>query len=127
MNTVSAISGQTYYVWIFVFVPLLIAIQVFRYCRQVNTTVKRDIEVHGREMEVEITATDDCLQNTNSTGTVSKIGYDKIKRAVQTKNLILLCSKTNLVYIFRKDSFESGTTEKFVSFLKAKGISVKGK
>jgi hypothetical protein len=53
--------------------------------------------------------------------------FDKIKGAVQTKNLILLRTKANMIWIFRKDSFSVGSKEEFISFLKNKGIKVKGK
>ncbi len=126
-NIVEAILYQTYSIWVLIFVPLFLAAQFYCYIRQVNAMVKRDAEVHGKEIEVETVVTDTFIQNTASTGSVNKVEYDKIRNAVQTKNLILLRTKANLIYIFRKDAFEIGTKEEFVSFLLSKGISVKGK
>lgn len=48
-----------------------------------------------------------------------------IVKAVQTENLILLRSKANLIYIFRKDTFIKGTHEEFIMFLRGKGIKIK--
>ena len=87
--------------------------------------VKRDSEVHGKEISVETIVTNECIQNTASTGAVNKLEYDKIRSAVKTKNLILLRSKANLIYIFRKDTFSKGTTDEFIAFLTSKGIKVK--
>ena len=127
INIVSAVSGYSYNVSVFVFVPLFIAFQFYCYFRQVNTMVKRDNEVHGKEIVVETIVTDAFIQNTASTGSVNQIEYQKIKSAMQTKNLILLRSQANLIYIFRKDTFEIGTKQEFIAFLKTKGIIVKGK
>ena len=60
-------------------------------------------------------------------GGADTVEFNKIKNAIQTKNYILLRSKANLIYIFCKDTFTVGTKEEFVSFLRAKGIKVKGK
>ena len=87
--------------------------------------VKRDNEVHGKEISVETVITNEYIQNTATTGTVNSVGYDKIRNAVQTKNLILLRSKANLIYIFRKDTFMKGTKDEFIAFLGTKGIKVK--
>ena len=46
-------------------------------------------------------------------------------RKSQTKNLILLKSRANLIYILRKDTFTKGTKDDFIAFLRSKGIKVK--
>lgn len=114
------------YNWGFIILfPLLFLFQLYCYFRQVNAVVKRDEEVHGKGIEVKTIVTNEYIQNTAATGAVNKLGYDKIRYAVQTKNLILLRSKANLIYIFRKDTFTKGTLDDFVTFLRAKGIKVK--
>ncbi len=105
----------------------LIAFQIFRYFIFVNIAVKRDKEISDNGIECEVVVTNDFVQNTTSTGSLVKYEIVKIKKAVQTKNLIILFTKTNVMVIFRKDSFEIGTKEELVSFLKTKGIVVKGK
>jgi hypothetical protein len=89
--------------------------------------VKRDREICGDDLKVTVIVTEDGLQIAGSVGGEIKIGFDKVKDVIQTKNLILVRSKARLVYILRKDSFSIGTKEAFQSFLKDKGITVKGK
>lgn len=127
LNLSFAISGQSYNLAVFIFVPLVALLPLYCYIRQVSAMVKRDKEVHGKEIEVSTTVTNEFIQNTASTGAINKIEFCKIRCAVQTKNLILLRSEANLVYIFRKDSFTVGNKEDFISFLKNKGIKVSGK
>ncbi len=126
-DIVSAVLGQYYSIEVLIFVPLFGAMLFYSYCRQVNMMIKRDNEVHGKEIDVETIVTDSYIQGTASTGAVNRIEYKKIKNAVQTKNLILLRSKANLIFIFDKNTFEIGSKEEFVSFLRARGIKVKGK
>ena len=78
-----------------------------------------------KEISVETIVTNEYIQNTASTGAVNKLEYDKIRNSVQTKNLILLRSKANLIYIFRKDTFTKGNKEDFISFLNGKGVKIK--
>ena len=126
-NLASAIMNQPYSIVVFVIVPLFVALQFFCYFSQVNAVIKRDLEAHGKEIEVETVVTQDYIEYTTSTGSVSRVEYDKFKTAIITKNLILLHSKANMIYMFRKDAFEIGTKEEFISFLKSKGIKIKGK
>lgn len=126
-NLLLAIFEEHYSSGVFVLTFLYVGFQFYCYSRQVNMMVRRDEEVHGKEIDVETIVTDSFIQHTASTGGVNKIEYDKIMRAFQTKNLILLHSKANLIYIFRKDTFEVGTKEAFIAFLGTKGITVKGR
>jgi hypothetical protein len=126
-NLVIAIAGEPYNVTAFVCAPLLFSLSFFLYHYQVNTLLKRDMELYGKEIEVETVVTDELIHNTAANGAVNEMTFDKIKGAVQTKNLILLRTKANMVWIFRKDSFSVGSKEEFISFLKNKGIKVKGK
>ena len=124
-NTFISIFEKTYNWGVFIFVPAFFLFQLFCYSRQVNSMIKRDDEVHGKEISVKTIITDEFIQNTASTGAVNKLEYDKIRNAAQTKNLILLRSKANLIYIFRKDTFTKGTKDDFIAFLKVKGVKVK--
>ena len=107
--------------------PALCFLHVFiSYNTYVSTTHKRDLEMHGKNVDIEITVTDEFIQNDTETSS-AKLTYDNITSAYQTKNLILLRSKARLIYALKKDSFELGTKEEFISFLKSKGITVSGK
>ena len=110
---------------VFILAPLYFLYKFFCYWRQVRMILKRDQEVHGKEISVETIVTNEYIQNTASTGAVNQLSYENIRNVVQTKNLIYLRSEANLVYIFRKDAFTKGNAEDFIKFLKDKGIKVK--
>lgn len=122
VNLIMAILGKSYSWVVFIFAPLLVLYRVFCYFHQVNTMVKREREVHGEQLGVQILVTDDYIQNTASNGAVNRLEYGNIRSAVRTKNLILLRTKANLIYIFRKDAFTIGTEDEFIAFLRKKGI-----
>ena len=124
-NILILIFEKTYNLGVFIFVLLYFLFRFYCYHRQVNTMIMRDREAHGKEISVETIVTNEYIQNTASTGSVNKLEYDKIRNSVQTKNLILLRSKANLIYIFRKDAFTKGDTESFIKFLNGKGIKIK--
>lgn len=105
--------------------PIYFLFVFIKYKSYVNNTIKRDNEVNGgKNIEVNTIVTDEYIQNTASTGSVYKVPYDNIRNCKQTKNLILLYSKANLIYIFRKDTFSKGSANEFIEFLKNKGINV---
>lgn len=111
---------------VFVLVPLFYGVQFISYRRAVGIMLKRDNEIH-RDMPITVqtVVTDKFIRNTASTGSVYEIEFSKIVRGYQTKNLILLRSKANLIYIFRMDTFTRGTVGEFISFLYQKGIQIK--
>lgn len=125
VNLFIGIFEKTTNVAVLIVVPLYLVIPIFCYFNQVNAMVKRDKEVHGKEISVETIVTEDFIQNTASTGSVNKLDYINVRNAAQTKNLILLRSKANLIYIFRKDTFTKGSKDEFIAFLKGKGIKIK--
>ena len=85
-NILISIFERTYNWGVLVFIPLFFLFQFYCYFRQVNTMIKRDSEVHGKEISVETIVTNDYIQNTASTGAVNKLEYDKIRKVAQTKN-----------------------------------------
>ena len=123
-NILILVIEKTCYWGVFILAPLYFLYKFFCYWRQVRIIIKRDQEVHGKEISVNTIVTNAYIQNTASTGTVNKLEYENIRNAVQTKNLIFLRSKANLIYIFRKDTFSKGTGEEFIIFLKSKGVKV---
>lgn len=110
----------------FVLPVLFFALHIYTYSSHVKAMIKRDNEInHDKPIFVETVVTENFIRNSASTGSVNEIEFSKIGRAVQTKNLILLRSKANLIYIFRKDTFTKGTHEDFIIFLRSKGIKIK--
>ncbi len=125
LNIILALLGRGYSVWVMVFVPLFIGLQIFNYYRALNIAAKRDKEVGGGEISVETLVFDDHIQSTSSNGAVNKLGYGSIKSVTATKNLIFITSEARMIYILRKDGFTKGTYEAFMGFLINKGIKVK--
>ena len=111
----------------FILIPLLFGLRFLGYFSQVHTAVKRNKEVCDEDMRIETVVTDSYIQQTASNGAVNQIEFDRIRYAVQTKKLILLRSKANLMYVFDKRTFTVGAKESFVSFLMTKGVKVHGK
>ena len=107
------------------YVLLILLWQFFLYHYQVKMVIKRDCEGHGKEMSVETVVTSEHIQSLSSNGAVNKVEFHNIRSAVQTKNLIILRTKANLLYILRKDSFTNGTKDEFIAFLETKGVKVK--
>ena len=103
----------------------LLILQIPLYFHQVNTMVKRDLELSGDEITVTTNVTEDYIENINSIGAKTQLRYENIKKCNETKNLILLFSKANMIYIFRKDSFVHGTADEFKAFIRNKGIKVR--
>ncbi|MBO5232046.1 MAG: YcxB family protein [Clostridia bacterium] len=104
-------------VWIF--------LQVFIYVKNVNVTLKRDLEIHGKPIEVAVIVTDEKITTVQSTGSEIHLNYADVKKAFQTKKYIYLQTKTNLLCSFKKDGFSFGNKEDFLEFLRNKGIKIK--
>ena len=132
--TISLVSSILSYISFQDFDALVIGTSLFifgfptlLYVSQVRAMVARDKEAFGCEPQATITFTEESIFVTCATVTTMEYTYDKIAFAVQTKNLILLKTKANLIIIVRKDSFTLGTKEDFIAFLLGKGLTVKGK
>ena len=97
----------------------------FMYRKNVVTMIKRDQEIHGKEIEVNLTVTEELIKQSQSTGSEFQLNYRDIKRAIKTKKYIYLWSKTNMLYSLKLDSFSVGTADDFLIFLRNKGIKVK--
>ncbi len=107
--------------------PLCMLLPTFRYFHSIKVQNKRNNEISSTPIEVKSAIFEDYIENTSSNGALTRIEFNKIKSAVQTKNLIMLRSDAKLVYVLRKDTFTKGTKEEFVAFLKSKGIKTVGK
>ncbi len=105
-------------------VPLFFLFMILRYNHVVNTTIKRNIELHGKEVSVKTDVYNDFFQITSSTGSVYKIDFYNIEKVMQTKKLILLMSKEKQIFVLSKDGFTKGTPHEFLAFLKRKGYRI---
>ncbi len=112
--------------WVHILIPIVWCLfGVLVYSRNVNTVIKRDLELHGKAIEVTVTVAEDIIKQSQSTGSEFQFNYCDIKKVVKTKKYIYLWSKTNMIYSFKSDSFSLGTVEEFLMFLKNKGLKVK--
>ena len=88
-------------------------------------TLKKNQEIYGNNGEVISEVTQDSIQQIHSNGSQYQIYYDTIKRSYLTQNYILLHSKANILYTFKKEGFSIGDVESFLTFLRNKGIKIK--
>ena len=103
--------------WFIVFILL--------YYKTNSVAIKRNAELQGENTEVVSEVTQDSIKQSHSNGSQIVIYYDTIKRGYLTKNYILLHSKANILYTFKKDGFSIGDEEGFLTFLRNQGIIIK--
>ena len=95
---------------------LLFCYVLFAYKRYIKMLIKRDIEMHGKPIEVSVAVSDECIKQTQSTGSEFTLKYIDVKKVVKTKKYIYLQSKAKLLYSFKIDSFSVGSVEEFLKF-----------
>ena len=125
LDIVDIIVNKNINVYLFILPIVWIFLQVFIYVKNVNVTLKRDLEMHGKPIEVTVIVTDENITMVQSTGSEIHLNYADVKKAFQTKKYIYLQTKTNLLCSFKKDGFSFGNKEEFLIFLKNKGIRIK--
>lgn len=112
--------------WMLILPPILYFSQFFMYQQTSSSFIKQDKAQYGDDpVTIKSEIYDSELKNTASCGTVSTLQLTDIKKAVKTKNLILLYTKTNLIYPLSKNGFSKGSEKEFIDFLKSKNISVR--
>jgi len=110
---------------IFILVPVFFLTLLFQENIQIRTQDRRDKEMFGDEPVVlHHVFTDDKLIFT-SKGSETQLDYSNIKKVYKSKNLILIHTKANLVYMLAKDGFTVGTANELIRYFKAKRIKVK--
>lgn len=122
-NIILLIVADTRAYSVFALVPIFCLFQIFQYQISVKTMTKRDNEMsNGMPITIDMVVSNDEMTCTASNGSVTQISFNKIRKVIQTKKLILLRSEAKLIYIFPKDSFIKGSSDEFMSFLKQKGF-----
>ena len=108
-----------------IFIPLFFALEYGFYVNSVKSTITRDKETNnGKALEIKTYVTDEFIRFSFSTGSITELPYSNIKKVIQTKNLILLHSKANLLYTFHKGAFNEKSPSEFLYFLQKKGFNV---
>lgn len=125
LGVVDIIADKNINVYLFMLPAVWVFLQVFIYIKNVNITLKRDFEMHGKPIEVTVIVTDENITTLQSTGSEVHLNYTDVKKAFQTKKYIYLQTKANLLCSFNKDGFSIGNEEDFSNFLKNKGIKIK--
>ena len=111
---------------LFLFIPIWwFFLVLMLYFKTNKITIKRNKEIYGDNAEVVSEITKDSIKQVHSNGTQYQIYYDTIKKGYITKNYILLHSKANMLYTFRKNGFSIGNEEEFLKFLGNKGLKIK--
>ncbi|MDP4119833.1 MAG: YcxB family protein [Bacillota bacterium] len=104
-------------------VYLFLKILIFRVRR---IAIKRELEINSNQPVIVNSAVfQDYIEITlSNNGTKSSVCFSNIKKAVKTRNLIILITQANLYYLFPKDAFINNSSNDFIAFLKSKGIKI---
>ncbi len=106
-------------------VPVFILIRFLIYRGAVDMLMKQDHDMYkGKTVKVQNLVTENGIKTVIFKGT-NTISFSKIKIAIKTQNLIILCSQKDLMYVFVQDSFTKGNADEFVAYLTQKGIKVR--
>ncbi len=113
-------------IYAFIIAVFGIAVIAWQCRRSIKLILRRDLEVnHGKPMDITVIVTNDGIGIRNDTAEQT-ISFDSVKKKVyQSKNLIYLTTNAKLAIIFDKNSFEIGSAEELLAFLRAKGFKIK--
>lgn len=113
-------------IYAFIIAVLCLGVIVWQCRRSIKLTLRRDLEVnHGKPMDITVIVTNDGIGIRNDTADQT-ISFDSIKKKVyQSKNLIYLTTNAKLAIVFDKHSFEIGSADELLSFLREKGYKIK--
>lgn len=118
-------------IMLIVLVLFMVVITVVQYKQSLKLSCKRDLEVGGdTPIRVKFAFDDNMIHmyRIPSQGETplsdGHVEYYNIKKAAITKNLIILASDAKLPYVIKKDGFTKGNLEKFLAFLRTRGIAV---
>ncbi len=124
LNLFSVIFRNTSSFFLF-FAPLYCGLQYFIYKRSVSVSVNRDLENFGGAPFIHAEVTQDALTYYANGGRPIVLPFTQVKHAIHTTNLICLWSKSNQLYMLRKDSFGAPGFQEFLHFLNYIHIKVK--
>ena len=103
---------------------LLVVLSFFMYWWGIRLIEKRERELFSTDTrEVCVYIYDDRLELEEASGNV-ETEVTSLRKAFRTRNMILIQSKANLLWMLPTDAFIKGTPEGCVRFLVSKGIKV---
>lgn len=95
------------------------------YRRTLKLILNRDLEVNGgKPVEVLVTVTETGISGQTQVD-APEILYSSMKKVRQTRNLIIIYTKSRLALLVPKYGFTKGTAEELLQFLRAKGLKVR--
>lgn len=101
----------------------LIVLQVYNFFMRKKMKYKRDLELNGgKPKEVKLIVTENEINYLTSGGSNISIELVDIKNAMVTKNYYILFSKAQITFVFKKDSFMTGTAVEFEKFLRQRQL-----
>ena len=119
LNLALLIMGQSYSIFVMIYVPFFSLLRVFTYFRAVSLSLKREREIYKEgTLTITTTVTDECINVETSTGNTGCLDYCDVKKIFETKNLILIKSKAGATYTFDRHTFVGGTDEDFIRYIK---------
>ncbi len=86
--------------------------------------LQRDIENYGEMPSIQSTVYDEYIEMFDRVAT-RRYELSHIVSAFETKNYIVLMTKGNQAFMFKKDGFVLGTADGFLDFLKSKNITIR--
>lgn len=108
---------------ILVFVALLELLVFIGYKKAVKLRLQRDAECNqGQPVELTIIVREDTIRIEDATGQGNDMPLSQMKWAVQTKKMVIICTKAKLLYALPNDTFTQGSAEELITYLRAKGI-----
>ncbi len=114
-----------YFNTLVIVIPILLASGFWRYKQSVKISLLRDIETFGKPIEVTVAVTNEEIMQTSSSGSNLSLKFYDIKKAVYTKKYIYIITNANIIYTFKNDGFTVGDKDRFLDFLRMKGVKVK--
>ncbi len=113
-NTIYVMYG--FLGFFFLFIGLL-------YYASTSLQYKRQMEqTGGKDIVITVQVTESTLIHSASTGSVTEVNFSAFKSVEQSKNFVVIFSKTKQMYVIDKRKFTNGTPEELVTFLKSKGV-----
>ena len=93
LGIVNIILAKNINVYLFILPIVWIFFQVFIYIKNVNITLKRDLEMHGKPIEVTAIVTDEDITMVQSTGSEIHLNYADVKKYFKRRNTYICKQK----------------------------------
>ena len=100
LGIVDIIVDKNINVYLFILPIFWIFLQVFIYFKNVNVTLKRDLETHGKPVEVTVIVTDENITTVQSTGSEIHLNYADVKKSISNEEIHIFANKSQFALFF---------------------------